>query len=231
LTATYYAYYRGVAGRGGEIYNLGDRSVVVFPTNDDLACVFVSCPTRDFPRFRSDVEGEYHAAIDRVPDLAARVRGGERVERMRATADLPNFFRTSCGPGWALVGDAGYHKDPCLAAGIMDAFISAEMLADSIHRGIVGDRGMAEELAAYVARRDARFRPYLDLTIQLAAMEPPPPEMVALLAAIAADPAETTRYLGALQGSTPIAEYLAPENVERIMGAIGRAPSRVDPGR
>jgi flavin-dependent dehydrogenase len=217
LTATYYAYYRGVAGRGGEIYNLGDRAVVVFPTNDDLACVFVACPTKDFPRFRIDVEGEYHAAIDRVPDLAARVRAGERVERMRATADLPNFFRTSYGPGWALVGDAGYHKDPCLAAGIMDAFICAERLAEAIHSGLSGARDLTAALADYAARRDAWFLPYLDLTTQLAAMEPPPPEMAALLAAIAADPAESSRFFGALQGSTPIGEYLAPDNVKRIL--------------
>jgi flavin-dependent dehydrogenase len=225
LTATYYAYYRGVAGRGAEIYNLGDRAVVVFPTNDGLACVFVACPTKDFARFRTDVEGEYHAAIDRVPDLAARVRAGDRVERMRATADLPNFLRTSCGPGWALVGDAGYHKDPCLAAGIMDAFICAELLAESIHRGLVGDRGMADALADYVARRDEWFLPYLDLTTQIAAMEPPPPEMVALLAAIAADPAESSRYFGALQGSTPVGEYLAPDNVGRILAASATGPS------
>ncbi|GAA4729248.1 NAD(P)/FAD-dependent oxidoreductase [Phytohabitans rumicis] len=219
LTATYYAYYRGVSGRGTEIYNLGDRAVVVFPTNDDLACVFVACPTKDFGRFRTDVEGEYLAAIDRVPDLAARVRAGERVERMRATADLPNFFRTACGPGWALVGDAGYHKDPCLAAGIMDAFICAELLTESVHSGLTGDRPMAAALADYVTRRDGWFLPYLDLTTQLAAMEPPPPERVALLAAIAADPAESSRFFGVLQGSTPVGEYLSPDNVQRIMAA------------
>lgn len=217
LTATYYAYYRGVAAGGGEIYNRGDRAVVVFPTNDELACVFVSCPTKDFAEFRTDVEGQYAAAIDRVPELAARVRAGERVGRMRATADLPNFFRGSHGPGWALVGDAGYHKDPCMAAGIMDAFMCAETLAGAIHGGLAGERHMDEALAEYVAQRDAWFTPYLDLTTQLAAMEPPPPEMVALLAAIAADPAESTRYIGALQGSTPIGEYLAPDNIERIM--------------
>jgi flavin-dependent dehydrogenase len=170
------------------------------------------------------VEGQYAAAIDRVPELAARVRGGERVERMRATADLPNFFRTSHGPGWALVGDAGYHKDPCLAAGIMDAFMCAETLAGAIHGGLTGERHLDAALAEYAARRDAWFTPYLDLTTQLAAMEPPPPEMTALLAAIAADRAESTRYIGALQGSTPIGEYLTPDNIGRIMANASPAP-------
>jgi hypothetical protein len=35
---------------------------------------------------------------------------------------LPNFFRRPCAPGWFLVGDAGYHKDPYMALGISDAF-------------------------------------------------------------------------------------------------------------
>ncbi len=41
--------------------------------------------------------------------------------------------------------------------------------------------------------------------------------MAALLAAIAADPAESSRFFGALQGSTPIGDYLAPDNVGRVM--------------
>jgi flavin-dependent dehydrogenase len=41
-------------------------------------------------------------------------------------------FRKAVGPGWALVGDAGYFKDPFAAHGISDAFRDAELLADSV---------------------------------------------------------------------------------------------------
>jgi hypothetical protein len=34
---------------------------------------------------------------------------------LRGTAALPTYFRVSSGPGWALVGDAGHHKDPVIA--------------------------------------------------------------------------------------------------------------------
>ncbi|WP_238011113.1 NAD(P)/FAD-dependent oxidoreductase [Dactylosporangium sp. AC04546] len=216
LTAGYYAYYRGVSGPGAEIYQLGDRAVVVFPTNDDLACVFVACPIAQFHDFRLDVEGNYRSAIGRVPELAARVEAGERTERIRGTADVPNFFRESAGPGWALVGDAGYHKDPCTASGITDAFTCASMLASAVDHGFAsGDLDAA--VAGYVKARDERFRPALALTCQLASMEPPPPEMAALLAAVAASPAETTRFLGMMQGSTPVPEYLSPANIGRIL--------------
>ena len=66
---------------------------------------------------RADVEGHYLRALELAPGLAERVRAGRRVERYLGTADLPNFFRKPYGPGWALVGDAGYHKDPITGAG------------------------------------------------------------------------------------------------------------------
>ena len=56
------------------------------------------------------------------------VRNGKRSERFYGTADLPFFFRKPYGPGWALVGDAGYHKDPITAQGISDAFRDAELV-------------------------------------------------------------------------------------------------------
>jgi hypothetical protein len=49
------------------------------------------------------------------------VRAGKRQERFYGASDLPNFYRTPDGPGWALVGDAGVHKDPFMALGICDA--------------------------------------------------------------------------------------------------------------
>jgi flavin-dependent dehydrogenase len=218
--AGYYAYHRGVPSRDGavtgEIYQLGDRAVVLFPTNDGDTCVFVACPVAQFHDFRKDVEGSYAEAIARVPGLASRIGAAERSSRIRGTADLPNFFRQAHGPGWALVGDAGYHKDPCLAAGITDAFVSAQLLADAVQRGrSTGDLDAA--LAEFQRARDSRFGAMLDLTVQLASMQPPDPPTAALFAAIAGDREESTRFLGMMQGSTPIPEYFAPGNVAAIL--------------
>ncbi|MGI5243500.1 NAD(P)/FAD-dependent oxidoreductase [Dactylosporangium sp. CA-139066] len=221
LTACYYAYYRGLEGLGAEIYQRGDRAVVLFPTNDGLTCVFVACPAAQLPEFRADVEGNYLEAIGRIPSVAARIGAAERAERIRATADVPNFFRRCAGPGWALVGDAGYHKDPCLAAGITDAFASAQLLADAVHSGLAGERDLDDAVAAYAAARDERFAPALALTRQLASMEPPDEQTAALFAAIAASPEQTSRFFGMMQGSSPIPEFFAPDNIARIMSATG----------
>ena len=89
-------------------------------------------------RVQADLERQFMAVIDLVPDLAERVRAGRRAERFSGAANLPNFLRRPYGPGWALVGDAGCHKDPYLALGICDAFRDAELLVDAIDQGLTG---------------------------------------------------------------------------------------------
>lgn len=78
------------------------------------------------------------AALAQAPRLAERLQAGQRAARVAGTVDLPNFFRTPYGPGWALVGDAGYHRDPLTAEGISDAFRDAQLLSDAIDAGLAG---------------------------------------------------------------------------------------------
>jgi 2-polyprenyl-6-methoxyphenol hydroxylase-like FAD-dependent oxidoreductase len=151
-----------------------------------------------------------------APHLAARVNEGERVERFRFTHETDNFFRVPAGPGWALVGDAGYHKDPITAQGMLDAFRDAELLADTIDRGLEHDLDRA--LVEYQRARDAAALPIYEFTCQLAHVEqPPPPDMQALIAALAGNSAQTSRFLGIMAGSVPLAEFLSPANVGGIM--------------
>ena len=103
--------------------------------------------------------------------------------RRFAGAAVPNFFRKPYGPGWALVGDAGYNKDPITAQGINDAFRDAELCAS---------RSTKLHGAAFVRRGDGRVPAHArraraaDVRIhcQLATLEPPPPEMQQLFGAI-----------------------------------------------
>jgi flavin-dependent dehydrogenase len=91
--------------------------------------------------------------------IADRVRCGRRAERISGTADLPNFFRRPFGPGWALVGDAGHHKDPMQARGIRDAFRDAELLVEAIDTGHSGDQPLDVALAVYEQQRNAAALP------------------------------------------------------------------------
>ena len=142
------------------------------------------------------------AALDLAPGLAARVRAGERADRFRGTGRLPNFRRRSHGDGWALVGDAGYHKDPILAVGIGDAFRDAELLAEAIGTG---------DMAGHERRRDERSAASYRQTLEFAALQPPPPPMQELLASLIDRPAERDRFFGTLAGTvTPRRRPAAP---------------------
>jgi 2-polyprenyl-6-methoxyphenol hydroxylase-like FAD-dependent oxidoreductase len=163
------------------------------------------------------------AALDMAPDLAERVRAGQRSERFHGTADLPFFFRKPYGPGWALVGDAGYHKDPITAQGISDAFRDAELVADAVDDGLSGRRPLEDALADYERCRNQAVGPIYGLTQQFASLQPPPPEMQQLLAALVHDQAQANRFFGTIAGTVPIPEFFSPENVGRIMGAAPAA--------
>ena len=123
-----------------------------------------------------------------MPELAERVRAGSRQERWYGTADLPNFFRRPYGPGWALVGDAGFHKDPILAQGISDAFRDAELLANAIDAGFTGGMPLDDALRDYERRRNETALRGYEQNCAAAALLPPPAEVLAERAAMRAGP-------------------------------------------
>ena len=63
---------------------------------------------------------------------AGAVRDAADAAACTAGAGCPGYVRRSSGPGWALVGDAGYFKDPITTHGITDALRDAELLADAV---------------------------------------------------------------------------------------------------
>jgi flavin-dependent dehydrogenase len=220
LTCAYYSYWDGMPrDDAARLYVRVGNTIVFGPTNDGLSLLIVYWPRNRFDEVRTAIEGRFLEALQLAPALAERARHGRRVEPFRGTGDLPNFFRTPFGPGWALVGDAGYHKDPITALGISDAFRDAEWLARAVHEGLSGGRRMEEALAEYQRRRDEFVLPLYEVTCQQASLQAPPPEMQALLSALRTNPEATSRFFGTMTGAVPIPEFFAPENMRRILGA------------
>ena len=96
------------------------------------------------PRRGGPLPGRYRVGVPR--DARRRApprRAGRRRPSGPSGSGSPGQATTSCagrtGPGWALVGDAGYHKDPITAQGMLDAFRDAELLAEAIDAGLDGD--------------------------------------------------------------------------------------------
>lgn len=177
LCCGYYSYFADVPVDGMAAAFQNDLFLLAFPTHGGLACAAVQVPIAEFPAFRADIEGTFYRKFDRAPWLAELVRQGQRVERWQGTADLPNFFRKPFGPGWALVGDAGYHKDPITAQGISDAFRDADLLADAIDAGFSGRQSLPEGLAGYERQRNQAARPSYAEAVARAAFEPFPQEV------------------------------------------------------
>jgi 2-polyprenyl-6-methoxyphenol hydroxylase-like FAD-dependent oxidoreductase len=85
---------------------------------------------------------------------------------------MPNLLREPVGPGWALVGDAGYFRDALTGHGITDAFRDAEQLAVALDRAFRGDVPLDTSLAAYHAARDAAVAEIFELTVALSTQPP-----------------------------------------------------------
>ena len=162
-SAVTYGYWSGLGMSGYHWYYREGLNVGVIPTNAGQHCVFVAVPSA---RFRDGLRGAaaYHRVLTEIaPDLAAKISGATGA--LRAFAGRPGFLRQPCGPGWALVGDAGYFKDPVTAHGISDALRDAELLARAVVRGT--DQAFAE----YAAARDDLSLPLFEATDAIASFE------------------------------------------------------------
>ncbi|HUF83874.1 MAG TPA: NAD(P)/FAD-dependent oxidoreductase [Acidimicrobiia bacterium] len=222
LENAFYTFWRGLPVDTFTTMLRGDRGVVAIPTNDDLTLVLVGCPAAQAPDLKRDVEANYLAAVDRIPAFADRLRAAERVDRF-SVGGVPNFFRKPSGPGWALVGDAGYTKDPVTAQGISDALCGAEQCTAAIARAFRGDATWEAAMRDYQQARDLHAMPIYGFTTELARLEPPPPEMQQLLGAVATDQQAMDDFVSVTAGSLSPAEFFNPDNVGRIMGASAPA--------
>ena len=132
-----------------------ERVVGVIPTNDGLSVVWTGMSSARFERSaRHDIAGTHAAAVASVPEFAEALRGRKPESGLRVFPGPPGFLKEAWGPGWALVGDAGYFKDPVSAHGITDALIGAELLADAIAAVLVGGESDELAMARYVEPRD-----------------------------------------------------------------------------
>jgi flavin-dependent dehydrogenase len=174
-SAGYYSYYSDVEWDTVETFFHEDRFCVTFPTNDDLLTVAVAWPPHRFKEVRRDIEGSFLTALDGLGDIGERVRAGTRAERFVGAADVPNYLRAMRGPGWALVGDAAYHKDPAPADGISDAFRGAEYLASAIDEVLSGGDEEAA-FAGFEERHAAVALPLLDAAVRTSSFDGTPQE-------------------------------------------------------
>jgi flavin-dependent dehydrogenase len=165
--ACVFGYWSGLDVEGYHWHYRPGIGAGVIPTNGGDTCIFVGMPARRFERERwRGLEWVYgQTLLEAAPELAVHMEERRSLPKLRAFAGAPGFLRRCVGPGWALVGDAGYFRDPFTAHGITDALRDAELAARAILAG-----GEAE-LAEYEATRDRAAGELMDVTDRLASFE------------------------------------------------------------
>jgi 2-polyprenyl-6-methoxyphenol hydroxylase-like FAD-dependent oxidoreductase len=221
--AMYYAYWSGLDSDGFDTWIRTEqgRGWAALPTHDDLTVMPFGWPVEEFHANRSDIEGNFFKAMDLAPEFAERVRAAKRESKFIGSAELPGYFRKPYGPGWALLGDAGYHKNPITAMGINDAFRDAELVAAALDDAFAGRRPYEEGMSDYQRTRDGEVMPVYEFTDEFAQLEPPPPEMQQLIGAMHGNQEAMDGFVSVQANTLPAPEFFAPENVGRIMAEAG----------
>lgn len=222
-TAMYYAYWSELPVDGFETGIRGERhrGWAAARTHDGLTVMPFGWPIEEFHANRHDIEGHFLAMMDLAGDLGERVRAATRESRFVGTSELPGYFRTPYGPGWALAGDAGYHKNPITAMGINDAFRDAELVAGAVADALSGTRPLDDGLRDYQRIRDEEVRPIYELTDAFARLDPPPPEMQRLIGAMHGNQEAMDAFVSVQASTLPAPELFSPDNVARIMREAG----------
>lgn len=172
IFAWYYTYFRGIPQEPIALALRGDHPAIgaeyaaafIFPCDQGLTLVGYGVEAGAFDRFRQSVRRNFDEGLRRIPAVWQRIECGSQVEQVRGTGHLPNFFRQAAGPGWALVGDAGCHKDPHSVQGIGDAARSALLLAEELATVDPWADRLDEALDRYARRRDEDLLPMYDFT-------------------------------------------------------------------
>ncbi len=225
LLASYYTYWSGLPMDGHfTTYIRPQRGFAAAPTHDGLTLVIAGWPYAEFEAHKDDIEGNYHKVLALAPQFAERLRGARREARF-AGAFVANFFRKPYGPGWVLVGDAGYNRDYITAQGINDAFHDAERCAGALDEAFRGARSFEEAMEGYQRARDARVLPMYEFTCQVATLQPPPPEMQALFGAMHGNRAAMDGFAQVNAGTLSPAAFFAPQNARAITEAAAARPT------
>jgi 2-polyprenyl-6-methoxyphenol hydroxylase-like FAD-dependent oxidoreductase len=208
-----YRYVTGLDVTGYE-WLYGDRATAgLIPTNDDATCVFVSAPPARMRELRrAGQESSYRTLLDAAsPGLGDVVAGAAGHSRLRGWRGAVGRIRRSWGPGWALVGDAGYFKDPITAHGITDALRDAELLTNAIVATTSGGTAARYALADYQATRDRLSWAMWQATEEVAGFGWDAARARTLLRAVSASMSDEVDHLSALPVRRPA---FVPDNTD-----------------
>lgn len=206
LTCCYYGFFKGLE-RPFSQYQGHRRWVGVIPTSGaHLVACYV--PQDEFAKAKSDPKGTFFSSLEQVNSpLSQDVARAQQIGRLIGMGDQKNFFREASGPGWALLGDAGHHKDSLTAYGITEALRQSSFLAEELAKvpiDVPADVDSATKM--YGVRRDDESLPKYIPTLSVAKLEVSDARMT-MLRRIQDDPEMCDLYFSAMAGVLPTEDF------------------------
>ena len=168
-----FAYWRGIPDDGFSTINIEeDLGANRLAVEDGLHLLLATGQPEMTRGSQEDRQRRYLETLRRFPTVIEPdvLDRAQMVSELIAAPEslMRGFFRTSNGPGWALLGDAGHFKHPGTAQGIADAVEQAIYLSEALSSG-------APSLAGYEAWREEKAREHYDWSFSWGRF--PPAEM------------------------------------------------------
>jgi flavin-dependent dehydrogenase len=172
-SAILYRYYEGLPTDGYEWVYAPGTGAGLIPTNAGQTCAFVATTPRTMRDLRRHgTEGAFARLVHRAGgSLTERTLDARPVGRLHGWGGRPGYLRQAHGPGWALVGDAGYFKDPITTHGMTDALRDAQLLTDAVVAAASGRIHERVAMAQYQALRDRFSRRLFEATEAVASYD------------------------------------------------------------
>ena len=192
-SAVIYTLAAGARFEGYHWHYVAGSSVGIIPTNDGRTLIFAAAPRQRFMReLRFDLRAAFERIVRETSPADADVVRTMTMGHYQGFAGHAAALRPAWGPGWALVGDAGYFKDPITAHGITDALRDAELLARAV------SLGTDTALAGYQATRDDLSLPLLAITDEIASFGWDMPRLQLLHRRLSEEMAREVRHVNSL---------------------------------
>jgi 2-polyprenyl-6-methoxyphenol hydroxylase-like FAD-dependent oxidoreductase len=188
-----------------------------------MAIVYL--PQERFEEFRTRKDANFWATMDLDPRVGPRMRSGRQVTPIRGGGDFVNFIREPIGEGWALVGDAGQHKDPIFGQGIGDAVRSAESLADHLLDAESAGSEWDSALARFRIQRDLDLMPNFQWMIQGKPADLTEADFDSIMDGLGSDAQQAERFINVFSHAVSGAEFFGRLNASSL---LGREPGSFD---
>ena len=161
------------------------------------------------------------AGVRRADPRRPSAKSASSARRCRTTSASPS------GPAgrWSATPATTRTSSPPRASS--DAFRDAELCADALDEAFSGARSFDDAMGEYQSTRDEHVLPMYEFTCQLATLEPPPPELQQLLAAVHGNQEAMDGFARVNAGVTSPAEFFSEENVGRIFAAADATISQL----